>query len=292
MADKNKNGMIIKGVGGRYHVLSDGEVYIIKPRGVYRKKGIKPLVGDMISFDANISLMDKIMPRRNEFLRPSVANVDIMLIVLSIDMPKPDYYLADKLLIYCGINDVKPIIVFNKTDLASESDIRYTKEQYSSTGWSIIEVSAVDGSGLDELKTMCSGGIVVLAGQSGVGKSSLINALYPSQNIEVGEISEKIGRGRHTTRHVELLILEGGAMLVDTPGFTSIALDGLDAEELKYYYPDFEKYRSDCKFADCAHNKEPGCGVKKMVDSGVIPIKRHKRYIEMYEIIQKEGRLY
>jgi ribosome biogenesis GTPase len=285
-----KEGVILKGIGGLYDVMADGEVFQCRPRGRFRIKGISPMVGDRVRFapptDTAEGVLEEILSRKNTLLRPAVANIDCLAVVLSVTQPDPDLYLADKLMISAERMDVSCLLIINKTDLASPEKIDEIADSYRAAGYSIHCVSGKLGRGMDELCRDIKG-ITTLAGQSGVGKSSIINYLHPSVNLKTGEVSKKIKRGRHTTRHVELLPLPYGGMIVDTPGFSQLEIRDLEPNELKDYYPEFRQYGNDCYFSGCTHVSEPDCAVKQAVEEGILPEDRYERYVYLIkEIIE------
>ena len=287
-----ENGRIIRGVGSFYDVLlSGGKTVRTQARGRFRKNQITPLVGDLVSVSPQSRghwSIEEILPRKNQLVRPPVANIDQMLIVLSAGLPEPDFLLADKLILACVLSSIRPVIVLNKTDLSdalTESVLR----QYRS--FPVFPVSAATGLHLDELAGILSGRITCLSGQSAVGKSSLINALLPDIHMETGELSEKIGRGKNTTRHAELIPCFGGAVL-DTPGF-SLLESRHDPADAKAGYPEFEPYSGSCRFRECAHVSEPDCSVKQAVEAGFIDPDRYTRYTEIYnELLERRKHQY
>lgn len=285
-----RTGIIVKGIGGFYYVLIDDEIVECKARGLFRKDGIIPMVGDKVKLAQDVDLIEEILPRKNKLTRPAVANIDYLGIVIASRNPAPDYLLVDKLIVYACMQNIEPIIIINKVDIGEKSDIDQILNMYAGTGWHVLPVSCKTGEGIEELSYAFSDGITTLAGQSGVGKSSLLNALHPSLNLEVGEISEKLKRGKHTTRYVELLSLPHGGMVVDTPGFSFVAIKNIDERVVGECYPEFEKYRYDCRFGvRCIHKNEPDCNIKKHVEKGIISEARYDRYIKILEEIEERG---
>ncbi|NMA95660.1 MAG: ribosome small subunit-dependent GTPase A [Clostridiales bacterium] len=283
-------GIIMKGIGGFYYVKIGEHIVECKARGVFRKDGIRPTVGDRVKLSENLDLIEEILPRKNLLSRPAIANIDYIGIVLATKNPNPDYLLADKMLIYSCIQDIEPIIIINKIDKAKQTDIDRIIEMYENTGWKIFLVSSLTGEGIEELSHGLTDGITTLAGQSGVGKSSLLNALYPKFNLEVGSVSQRLGRGRHTTRYVELLPLPSGGMIADTPGFSSVAIQNIEDRVVANCYPEFVEYNYGCRFGSkCIHVREPGCSVKENVDKGNISRHRYERYIKILEEIEERG---
>jgi len=284
-------GVIIKGIGGFYDVYLNGSVLQCIPRGKFRKQGITPMVGDVVEVNTRDAVIESILPRKNQFKRPCVANIDNLGIVVSARHPDPDLLLVDKLMLAARMNSVKPFIVVNKTDLVEcESEIKAIEEDYRLSGCPIFCISCKQGTGLEELKRGLYSGITTFAGQSGVGKSSLINRLYPDISREVGDISDKTKRGRHTTRSVELLVLPDGKMLVDTPGFSALEMDFVQPEEVQLYYEEFIPYMDKCRFPKCVHYREPHCAVKEAVQRGEIPGGRYQRYTRIIEDINENRR--
>lgn len=277
-------GIIVKGIGGFYYVkCEDGIVYECKARGVFRKQNIKPVIGDKVEIEllkgkGNIV---KIGERRTVLVRPPVSNVDNIMIVVSAKNPDPDFGLIDKMLITAEFKGIKPIICINKTDLDDGKNILSV---YEKTDYPIIFVSTYEDKGIDELKEFLKGKVTAFAGLSGVGKSSILNKLI-NFNAETGDISDKIKRGRHTTRHVELFELDGGGYVFDTPGFSSFEMENINAGELYTLFPEMREVKG-CRFKGCAHINEPDCVVKDLVKSGKIPLKRYEDYKEIYEILK------
>ena len=279
-------GVIIKALSSFYYVEADGVTYECKARGSFRKSGVSPLVGDNVEFettDMKSGIIDKILPRKTEIIRPAVANIEKLFIVSSYSSPEPNTLIIDKMTVIAEHNGIEPIIVFNKCD---EGDFGKYKGIYEKSGFKTFVVSAKDNVGLEALKCEMKGSISAFTGNSGVGKSSILNALLGEELIATGEVSEKLGRGRHTTRHTELYPLPFGGFIADTPGFSSLELDSIDyslKEALPYCFRDFSEYLNDCKFTTCTHTKEKGCGLLKAVEDGFIEQSRHKSYLELFE---------
>lgn len=283
-------GKIIKSIAGFYEVHTGEDIYRCRARGVFRALGVKPLVGD----DVEIEITDtvsvpmegnvvRLLPRRNELVRPNVANVDQALLIFAITHPAPSYNMLDRFLITMNQRNLPAILCFNKQDLATEQEIRELRETYESCGCRVLFVSVLAPETLGELRSIFRGKTTVLTGPSGVGKSTLINTICPGARMQTGELSRKISRGKNTTRHVELLTGEQDTYLVDTPGFTSLYLMDLEAEDLRHYYPEFEEYEGKCRFDGCVHRKEPGCAVHKALEQGKISRIRYRNYCELYE---------
>ena len=282
-------GKIIKGIAGFYYVHTEEKgIYECKARGIFRNQQIKPLVGDNVL----ITILDEqekegniteILPRRNELLRPAVANIDQALVFFAIVKPEPDFRLLDRFLIRMEQQKLTSIICFNKQDIASKEDKEALCKAYETCGYQVVFVRAQRKEGLEELRRLLTGRTTALAGPSGVGKSTMINALAPEAGMETGSISRKIERGRHTTRHSEIIALGENTYLMDTPGFTSLRISEIEKEELSGYYPEFERHEPYCRFGGCAHINEPGCGVKAAVEQGQISQVRYENYKALYQ---------
>lgn len=290
-------GKIIKGIAGFYYVHVDGHgTYECKAKGIFRKDRIKPLVGDdvivdVLSEEEMLGNIRKILPRRSSLIRPAVANVDQALIIFAIVKPDPNYNLLDRFLIRMERQKLPTIICFNKQDIASHDEKEALRQSYETCGYRVLFVSALENEGVEQIRSLLSGKTTTVAGPSGVGKSSLINCLSPGANMETGAISEKIERGRHTTRHSEIIALGEETYIVDTPGFTSLDISEITKEELGGYYPEFGKYAPSCRFRGCAHINEPDCSVKEAVEEGQISRVRYENYKILYQEL-KEIRRY
>lgn len=283
------DGIIIKGIGGFYYVeAADGIIYECKARGVFRKEKITPLAGDKVEISVdenNKNSIEKIYERRNMFKRPPIANVDKLVIVSSVCDPRPNLLIIDRLTAVAVYKNVEPIIVFTKNDLQSADEYI---EIYKNAGFKTFAVSNETGEGIGEVKAVIENGVCVFTGNSGVGKSSLINRMYPDFALETGEISKKLGRGRHTTRHVELLKINNG-YIADTPGFSSLDFETNDLikkDELAFCFPDFSDYIDSCKFSTCAHVNDKGCRLIEAVNSGDVMRSRHESYVTMYNEVK------
>ena len=273
-------GSIIKGVGGFYYVSTDQGVITSKARGAFRKEGITPVVGDRVTLTLHASgyaQIDAILPRRNLLIRPAVATVDRLLIVISAHLPEPDWLLCDKLIVQAKLNDIEPVLVLNKADEADPSIREAFEQDYRL--FPRVVVSARTGEGLHALQDAIRGKICCFAGQSAVGKSSLMNALLPELDLPVGELTRKTDRGRHTTRHAQLWPCFGGALL-DTPGFSLYEPDSFDEQLLLGCYPEFA-LADPCRFPGCMHRSEPGCGVKALLTDGRLSPARYERYVQI-----------
>lgn len=280
-------GLIIKALSGFYYVKTEEGVTACRARGKFRLDGVSPLVGDYVSFDLTADgkgFVQAIEPRKNLFIRPAVANVDYLVLMCANVNPVTDPFLVDRVAVIAEHAGCGCIICVNKCDLDPGDELF---EIFSSTGYPVIRTSAVTGEGVSELKKLIRGKTVAFAGNSGVGKSSLLNIIAPGYNVTVGEVSEALGRGRHTTRHVELFDAGEGTMIADTPGFASFDLTQMKPikkQELQHDFPEFRPFIGSCRFLDCAHLKEPGCAVLEAVSDGTINPSRHKSYQRLYEI--------
>lgn len=276
------DGTIIKGIGGFYYVkAADNNVYECKARGIFRNEHIIPVIGDNVSVDVKNGKgsITGIFPRRTQLVRPSVANIDMLVLVAAAASPEPNMLLIDKMLINAQMNGIKPVICINKTDLSDGAELERT---YRTAGYDVIKVCAEEKIGTDALKEHIRGSVSAFAGLSGVGKSSILS-LITDNELETGEVSEKIQRGKHTTRHVELFPLEGGGFVLDTPGFSSLEVCGIKPEELQDYFPEMEYVKNKCRFRGCAHINEPDCAVKALLSDGEISESRYESYKTLYE---------
>ena len=289
-------GKIVKGIAGFYyvHVVEFG-LYECKAKGVFRKEKIKPLVGDNVEIDILDETEKKgniveVLERKNELIRPAVANIDQALVVFAVTKPKPHFNLLDRFLIMMESKRIPVILCFNKKDIAKEPEIHHLKEIYESCGYQMIFTSALEKENIEKVKQLLRGKTTAIAGPSGVGKSSLINIFQPDANMETGTISEKIERGKHTTRHSELICIEEDTYIMDTPGFSSLYTNDFEKEELKYYFTEFETYEGKCKFQGCDHVHEPNCAVKAALEEGKIHHIRYENYLEMYNELKEKRR--
>lgn len=281
-------GRIIKGIAGFYYVHCGDRIYECKAKGVFRKDNHKPLVGDWVEMDVldegealgNISAL---LPRDSELIRPAVANVDQALVIFAIAKPRPNFNLLDRFLVMMGQQGIRSIVCFNKLDMDQEGLGREYQELYGGCGYRTLTVSARLGCGIEELKEMLAGHTTAVAGPSGVGKSSIINCLQSGTVMETGEISAKIERGKHTTRHSELIAIGEGSYILDTPGFSSLGLFDLEKERLAGFYPEFAAHERYCRFGGCAHIGEKDCGVKSAVEEGAVSRMRYENYRLLYE---------
>ena len=280
-------GRIIKGIGGFYNVLLEGGTIVTcKARGRFRNEGVTPMVGDQVevSFhETGFAAMDDILPRKNALLRPPVANIDLLVIVLSASIPKPDFLLADKLLIQAKTLQIEPLLVLNKMDSAKPEITDEFLRDYAA--FHTLLASSATGEGIDALKQALTNRVSCFAGQSAVGKSSLLNALFPELALETGGLAKKTDRGKHTTRQAELWPYLGGAVL-DTPGFSLFEMSELEQSALDASYPEFAGFTSECRFAGCRHVAEPDCAVKALLQTGKLSQGRYARYIEIQAEIE------
>ncbi len=285
-------GIIIRGVGGNYYVDTGEEIIECRARGLFRLKNIKPLVGDKVIIrlteeDEHSGYIEEINERTNEIKRPPVANAEQLLIFFAVKNPEPSFLLLDKLLIAAEVNKLKPIVCFNKSDLADEKTKEEIFDILKNTDYKVIFTSNKDQKSIEMLKDILKDKLSVFSGPSGVGKSSIMNAVQPDFQLVTGEISNKLKRGKHTTRHAEIYKLSFGGYVVDTPGFSSFELEGINEYELKEYYPEIKKLDEGCRFADCLHYKEPDCVIKDAVENGLISKTRYLNYIRLLEQIRK-----
>ena len=284
-------GTIVKGIGGFYYVKTADRVIECRARGKFRNQNIVPLVGDKVDvrIDGENGLIDSIEPRKSELKRPSIANADQALIVFAAAKPEPSFSLLDKLLVTSSYNHINPIICINKVEMVDISTIQEMMKPYKMAGYNIIYTSAKYDIGIDELKKKLNDIITVFAGPSGVGKTTLLNRIIPSFNAKTGDISKKTERGKHTTRHVELIELVEGGFIADTPGFSSLDIDDIDRGSIQYLYPEFLDLIGKCKFTGCSHISEPQCAIKDAVDNNLIDIRRYNSYVNMYKDTFKLG---
>ena len=278
-------GRIMKALSGFYYVNTENGLVECKARGRFRKEGITPLVGDWveITVEGKRGTVEQILPRTNSFVRPAVANLDMLVLLVSQVIPVTEPYLIDRVTAIAGNQNVPVVICVNKSDLTVETSLA---QIYTNAGYDVVTTSAVTGEGIEQLRNLIQGKVVAFTGNSGVGKSSILNCLSPSLEIRTGEVSEKLGRGRHTTRHIELFDLDADTFVADTPGFSSFDTDQMEIvlkENLQYAFPDFAPYIGSCQFHDCAHLKEPGCAVTKALAEGAIEPTRYDSYCKLYE---------
>ncbi|MBQ8965350.1 ribosome small subunit-dependent GTPase A [Ruminococcus sp.] len=278
-------GIITRAIGGLYTVDASVGIYECKARGIFRKKKISPMCGDKVEFteEKDGCVIEEILPRRSELIRPPLANLDVLVFVSSTVEPRPNTLLLDKFIAIAEFKKIKPVVVFTKVDKRSGADLA---EIYRSVGIDVFECDNVTGEGSAAVKKLLQGKLSAFTGNTGVGKSSLLNNMYPELGLATGEISKKLGRGRHTTRHVQLYKLEGGGYIADTPGFSSFDTNRYDIifkDQLADCFAEFREYTDSCRFPDCSHTKEKGCAVIEAVNAGSIPRTRFDSYLQMYE---------
>ena len=289
-------GKIIKGIAGFYYIYAeDGQIYECRAKGIFRKDNIKPLVGDNVvltvlnqkKLEGNVT---EILPRRNSLIRPAVANVDQALVIFAMENPKPNFMLLDQFLIMMEQQSVPAVICFNKTDLADEQEVQRLYDIYSSCGYRTVLSSTVNGEGQEQIREILKGRTTVVAGPSGVGKSSLTNTLQKDICMETGEISRKLKRGRHTTRHSQVIPVDTDTFLMDTPGFSSLYLADMEEDELKNYFREFREYEGKCRFQGCRHIHEPDCAVKEALENNKISSLRYQNYLGLHQELKEKRR--
>ena len=287
-------GKIIKGIGGFYYVVCEnGVTYECKAKGVFRNRKIKPLVGDNVEIEIldaekNLGNIEDILPRFNWLNRPAVANVDQTVIIFAVSAPAPNFNLLDRFLINMEQHEVPTIICFNKIDLEGFRQSEDICRSYTKSGYEVLFISAESGYGINTLEAVIKGKTTVFAGPSGVGKSSTLNSLFPDANVQTGGLSEKIQRGKHTTRHSELMFVDDDTYIMDTPGFSSLYTEGIEVDNLKLYFPEIAAYTGTCKFNMCNHISEPGCLVKEAVGDGRISKMRYDDYVMIYNELKEK----
>lgn len=289
-----RQGKIVKGIAGFYYVYVAGSgLYECKAKGVFRKQKQKPLVGDdvqidIISEEEMTGNVADILPRKNALVRPAVANVDQAFVIFAAASPKPNLNLLDRFLLMMEQQDVPTIIGFNKEDLASEEELDVLREAYRTSGYPLLFFSAKKKDGIGAVRELLEGKTTTVAGPSGVGKSTLINLLAPDVQMETGAISEKIQRGKHTTRHSQMIYLGGDTFIFDTPGFSSLTVDFFEKETLGTLFPEFEPFEKSCRFTGCSHIGEPDCGVKDALACGKISRSRYDNYLQIYNELKNK----
>lgn len=288
------HGKILKGISGFYyvHVVESG-IYECKAKGIFRQQGIKPLVGDLVEIavineEEKTGNIIRILPRSNALVRPAVANVDMALIVFAAATPDPNFNLLDRFLVLMARQDVPVCICFNKSDLVSEQVRMEYAAGYEACGYPVVFISVKKDVGIDRLMEYLRGKTTTIAGPSGAGKSSLINRLQPQVQMETQAVSKKIGRGKQTTRHTQLIHIEGCSYIMDTPGFSSLYLPPMEKEELQQYYTEFAAYEPYCRFQGCSHISEPDCGVKQALAEEKISRLRYENYVQLYEELKEQ----
>ena len=284
MTDR-RTGRIVRSISGFYDVQTEEALITCRARGILRKEGNSPLTGDLveITVERGKGMVEKILPRKNHFIRPAVSNIDVLVVFAANVNPVTEPYLIDRVAAIAGDQEVPVYLCVNKCDLDPAMDL---VRIYENAGFPVIRTSAETGEGVEALRQLLKGKLAAFTGNSGVGKSSILNRLSPELNLATGEVSEKLGRGRHTTRHVELFDLGGGTYIADTPGFSSFDTDQMDVilkENLQYAFPDFGPYLGKCRFDDCSHRKEPDCAVRAAFENGEIEKTRYDSYLKLYE---------
>ncbi len=285
-------GKIIKGIGGFYYVKTSEGLIECKARGKFRHKDMKPMVGDDVEIEVSNGkgVIEDIFERKSQLIRPTVANVTQAFVVFAVKNPDINFDLLNRFLILCEHNNIEAVVCLNKVDLVSEEEKEVIKQRIVDIGYEVLYINAKKGIGIEKLRKKLDNNETVLCGPSGAGKSTLINTLTQKYHMETGEVSEKIGRGKHTTRHSELIDVIGG-YIVDTPGFSTLEVNFIEKEELRYSFPEFEEYNNLCKFRGCLHYKEPNCAVKRAVEEGKINKYRYDFYIRTLEE-KMDGRKY
>ena len=284
-------GKIIKGIAGFYYI----NIYECKAKGIFRKDNFKPLVGDNVEItvlneEEKEGSVTSILPRRNSLIRPAVANVDQAFLIFAMENPKPNFLLLDRFLIMMKQQEIPAVICFNKKDVGEKEEMEKLYEIYTGCGYRVVLSSTYEGEGMDEIHEILKGKTTVVAGPSGVGKSSITNCMQGEVQMETGEISKKLKRGKHTTRHSQVIPVEKNTFLVDTPGFSSLYLTDMKEEELRDYFPEFVMYEPQCRFQGCMHIHEPGCAVKKALSEGKISQQRYDNYLALYEELKEKRR--
>ncbi len=290
-----RRGLLVRAFSSFYYVLYNGEIWECRSRGKFKNQHQDILVGDRVLFSC-ISEQDKkgvleeILPRQNQLLRPAIANIDLLVIIMAAAMPDPNFVLLDRMLLFAEYYGIPAAVAFNKTDLLDDEKIKELTEPYISAGYPVLSLSVLNGRGLKELQKLVSGKVAAFAGPSGVGKSSLLNTLNPLLTVKTGTVSEKNKRGRHTTRYSEFYQLSDGTVIADTPGFTSLILPPLEKQQLMNYYPEMEPFLQQCRFNSCIHRNEPDCVVKDAVADGRISKQRYDSYLQFLAEIEEANR--
>jgi ribosome biogenesis GTPase len=284
-------GKIIKGIGGFYYVKTTQGVVECKARGIFRHQDMKPMVGDNVTIEVSNGkgIIEKLHERTSELIRPTVANVTLAFVVFAIKNPDLNFDLLNRFLVLCESNSIESIVCLNKVDLVTEEERLVVKSKINDIGYEVLFINAKEGLGIEKLKERMKDNVTVLCGPSGAGKSTLINTLTEREHMETGKVSDKVGRGKHTTRHSELIDVSNG-YIVDTPGFSSLDVSFMEKDSLKYCFPEFEELNNSCRFRGCLHHKEPNCAVKDAVENEKINKYRYEFYIRTLEEIIEGGK--
>ena len=289
-------GKIVKGIAGLYYIhVAESGIYECKAKGIFRKEKKKPLVGDDVIIEVldeenRVGNLVEILPRRNELIRPAVANVDQAMVIFAAQEPKPNFSLLDRFLISMEKQGIPTKICINKKDLVTGEELELLISEYKKCGYEVFTTSAEQEEGVEQMSALLKGKTTVVAGPSGVGKSSLTNLVQHGVEMETGAISQKLGRGKHTTRHSQLIQIDEGTYIMDTPGFSSLYVADMEKEELKDYFIEFAPYEGACRFQGCSHTHEPGCAVKEALDKGELSRIRYANYVEFYEELKDKRR--
>lgn len=287
-------GKIMKGIGGFYYVYVEQQgLYECRARGIFRNKKMKPNVGDVVDIDVlseeeKTGNLVKIHKRKNQLIRPMASNVDQALVIFSVHEPEPNFHLLNRFLITMEQQEIPVIICFNKTDLSTEQQQEQLRKDYENSGCIVVFQAAAKGEGITQVEELLRGKTTIMAGPSGVGKSSTLNCISKDRQMETGEVSEKIKRGRHTTRHSELIRIEKDTFVLDTPGFSSLFIHMFEEDEIKDYFQEFADYEDECRFQGCSHTHEPDCGVKKALEEGKISKIRYDNYVNIYTELKEK----
>ncbi|PRR84146.1 ribosome small subunit-dependent GTPase A [Clostridium vincentii] len=284
-------GKIIKGIGGFYYIKTVDGIIECKARGKFRHQDIKPMVGDNVTIEVENGkgVIEEIHERSTELIRPTVANVTLAFVVFAIKNPELNFDLLNRFLVLCESNSIETIVCLNKVDLVNEEEKLQVKSKINDIGYEVLFINAKEGLGIETLKERMKDNVTVLCGPSGAGKSTLINTLTGREQMETGTVSDKVGRGKHTTRHSELIDISNG-YIVDTPGFSNLDISFMEKDNLRYCFPEFEELNNSCKYRGCVHHKEPNCAVKKAVEEGKINKYRYEFYIRILEEIIEGGK--
>ncbi len=290
-----QEGIVTKAYGGFYYVRVEEDLLECRLRGKFRKQKQNALPGDRVRvavLEQGKGVVEEILPRKNELVRPPIVNIEQVLLVFASHEPEPDFTLLDRLLVLAATQGLEQHICFNKADLLTAAERQAITERYQGTGYTVAFTSALGGVGLEQIRALLKDSITVIAGPSGAGKSTLLNSLEPGLSLKTGAVSEKIGRGRHTTRHVELLELSFGGLVADTPGFSSLFLPAMEKNTLTDYFPDFAPYLRECRFGGCQHDREPDCAVKQALATGEINQERYQNYLTFLAEVKAQERRY